>query len=36
MWLENPMKTLSVAVGALFFGACIVTFGLLALSIAFA
>jgi hypothetical protein len=31
MWLEQPSKTLSVAVAALVFGACLVTFGLLTL-----
>lgn len=34
MWLEQPFKTLSVAVGALIFGGCLVSFGLLALNAA--
>lgn len=31
MWLEQPIKTLSVALGALVFGGCLITFGLLML-----
>ena len=31
MWLEQPIKTLSVALGALAFGGCLIIFGLLML-----